>query len=140
MGGYLSTLSGFWTQSFFIAEPPLTEKNLPDQTGKVHIVTGGYAGVGHELVKILYQKNAKVYVAGRSKDKADKSIATIRNEVPNSKGELVFLLLDLNDLSKIEKSAQDFLDKEERLDVLTNNAGVMFPPSGSKNAHGHEVQ
>jgi NADP-dependent 3-hydroxy acid dehydrogenase YdfG len=43
--------------------------------GKVHIVTGGYAGCGYELVKIFYQKNATVYVAGRSKEKAEKAIA-----------------------------------------------------------------
>jgi short-subunit dehydrogenase involved in D-alanine esterification of teichoic acids len=41
----------------------------------VHIVTGGYAGCGYELSKIFYQKNATVYIAGRSKDKADKAIA-----------------------------------------------------------------
>jgi len=44
-------------QCLWIPKPTLTEKNLPDQTGRVSIVTGGYAGCGKELSKILYQKN-----------------------------------------------------------------------------------
>jgi hypothetical protein len=41
--------------------PSLTESNLPDQAGKVFIVTGGNAGIDFELVKILYGANARVY-------------------------------------------------------------------------------
>ena len=39
--------------------------------------------------------------------------------------------LDLADLGTIKASAEEFMRKEERLDVLTNNAGVMTPPPGS---------
>lgn len=45
-------------QSFWIPEPTLTEQNAADQSGRVFLVTGGYAGVGLELVNILYSKNA----------------------------------------------------------------------------------
>ena len=51
-----------WSQ-LFPPTPDLTEKNLPDQSGKVCIVTGGGTGIGAELVKILYGANARVYVA-----------------------------------------------------------------------------
>lgn len=108
--------------------------------GRVHVVTGGYTGCGLELTKLLYQHNATVYVAGRSREKGDKSIATVKEEFPDSKGKLVFLQLDLADQSTIKQSAQEFMSKESRLDVLTQNAGVMTPPSGSKDAHGHELQ
>ncbi|KAH8171198.1 short chain dehydrogenase domain-containing protein [Sarocladium implicatum] len=127
-------------QSFHIPAPTLTEKNLVDQAGKVHIVTGGYTGCGQELVKILYQKNATIYVAGRSESKAFKSIATIKEQYPSSKGRLEFLSVDLSDLFSIKKAVQAFESKETRLDVLTNNAGVMTPPVGSKDSHGHELQ
>lgn len=127
-------------QSLFIPKPTLTEKNLPDQAGKVHIVTGGYAGVGQALVGILYDKNAVVYVAGRSQDKADVAIAAIRNKYPNSKGRLEFLYLDLSDLPTIKPAVESFLSKEKRLDVLVNNAGVMFPPRDVKSAQGYEMQ
>jgi len=128
------------TQMFFIPKPNLTEKNLPDQTGKVHIVTGGYAGCGLELVKILYQHNATIYVAGRSKEKAGKSIQAVKAAFPDSKGRLEFLKVDLGDLTSIKPAAEEFMSKETRLDVLTNNAGVMTPPKGSKDSHGRELQ
>ncbi|KAH7370257.1 hypothetical protein BKA65DRAFT_561849 [Rhexocercosporidium sp. MPI-PUGE-AT-0058] len=98
-----------------------TEKNLLDQAGKVFIVTGSSSGVGKELAQILYSHNAK-------------------EAFPNSKGELVHLHLDLDDLSTIKKSAEEFLSKEQRLDVLWNNAGVMVPPHGSKTKQGYELQ
>ncbi|KAI5302835.1 hypothetical protein KEM55_000872, partial [Ascosphaera atra] len=98
----------------------------------VFIVTGGYAGVGMHLSKILFQHNGVVYIAGRSKSKADKASEEIKKAFPDSKGRVEFLQLDLSDLTKIEGAARTFMSQEQRLDVLTNNAGVMVPPSGSK--------
>ncbi|KAJ5107690.1 hypothetical protein N7456_004365, partial [Penicillium angulare] len=120
--------------------PVLTEKNLPDQKGKIFIVTGANSGVGAELTKILYGNNATVYVAARSEKKAMDAIAEIRSEHPNSGGKLVFLQLDLSDLTTIKASAQSFLDAESRLDVLWLNAGVMAPPQGSTTSQGYELQ
>ncbi|KAK3071629.1 short-chain alcohol dehydrogenase, partial [Teratosphaeriaceae sp. CCFEE 6253] len=136
----MSTLSRFWSQSFRIPKPTLTEANLPDQIDRVTIMTGGYAGVGYELSKIIYQRNGTIYIAGRSPGKAEKAIQAIRAAHPNSTGKLEFLHLDLGDLRGIKKSAEAFLAKERRLDVLVNNAGVMHTPPGSKDAQGHELQ
>ncbi|USP80366.1 Putative Short-chain dehydrogenase [Curvularia clavata] len=119
---------------------PLTEKNLSDQTGKVFIVTGGSSGLGKELVNILYQRNAKVYIAARSKSKTNEVIEELTKSHPSSTGELIFLSLQLDDLTTIKSSAQEFLSKETRLDVLWNNAGVMVPPQGSKTKQGYELQ
>lgn len=136
----MGVIGRFWDQSFFIPKPLLTEKNLPDQIGRVFIITGGYAGVGRELAKILYQRNGTVYLAGRSKQKADAAIREINNAYPRSKGRLEFLQLDLADLSTIKASAEDFMNRESRLDVLVNNAGVMVPPAGRVSAQGYELQ
>jgi retinol dehydrogenase-12 len=65
---------------------------------------------------------------------------SIKSAIPESKGELLFLHLDLNDLTTIKKSVEDFLSKEKKLDVLWNNAGVMVPPQGSKTKQGYELQ
>jgi retinol dehydrogenase-12 len=100
----------------------------------VFIVTGGYAGVGLELVKILYQKNSKIYIADRSAQKGSQAIQNIKTAFPNSNGLLEFLLLDLADLTTIKSSVEYFLAKETRLDILWNNAGVMTPPKASKSA------
>ena len=117
-----------------------TEKGLPDQAGKVFLITGGATGIGLELVKILYARNAKVYIAARSEQKAVKAIASIEVSFPKSTGELVFLFLDLSDLVLVKQSAESFLSKETRLDVLWNNAGVMVPPQGSKTKQNYESQ
>ncbi|GKT66267.1 short-chain dehydrogenase [Colletotrichum tofieldiae] len=125
------------------AFPPkasLTEETLPDQSNKVFIVTGSSGGLGKELAKILYSRNAKVYLAARSETKTIAVINEMKALYPQSRGHCEYLHLDLNDLTTIKQSAQDFLSKESRLDVLWNNAGVMTPPQGSKTAQGYELQ
>lgn len=64
----------------------------------------------------------------------------LKSSHPNSKGELEYLKLDLGDLTTIKGSAEEFLKKEKRLDVLFNNAGVMVPPQGSVTKQGYELQ
>lgn len=149
----MDTIFNVLRQSYFIAKPALTEKNLPDLKGKVScdpvlaakrsqaqalaqvfIVTGGNSGCGFELVKLLYQKNGTVYVAGRSAERCTTAIGKIMAEFHESGGRLEFLKVDLGDLTTIKKAADEFLGKEHRLDVLWNNAGVMEPPKGSVTA------
>jgi retinol dehydrogenase-12 len=105
------------------------------------VVTGSNTGVGLELAAMLYSKNAKVYVAARSKDKSIQAIETIKNRAPKSKGSLEFLALDLADLTKIKVSAAEFLSKESRLDVLFNNAGVLLSRNAeiSRTPQGYEL-
>jgi NAD(P)-dependent dehydrogenase (short-subunit alcohol dehydrogenase family) len=81
-----------------------------------------------------------VYIAARSEIKAGQTINDIKRQHPHSNGQLIYLHLDLNDLTTIKASAEEFLGKESRLDVLFNNAGVMVPPQGSKTAQGYELQ
>lgn len=107
---------------------------------QVYIVTGANTGVGKEVAQVLYAKNAKVYCAARSKDKALNAIEAIKLAVPESRGTLEFLPLDLADLTTIKASANEFLSKEIKLHVLFNNAGVMNPAQGSKSAQGYELQ
>ncbi|RXG42280.1 hypothetical protein VDGE_07272 [Verticillium dahliae] len=126
--------------TFLPYKATLTEENLPDQSGKVFIVTGGNSGVGKELVKILYQHNARVWIATRSKERTDEAIAEIKKAHPKSQGQLLFLKLVLDDLTTIKQSASQFTSQETRLDVIWNNAGVMLPAEGSKTAQGFELQ
>jgi retinol dehydrogenase 12 len=104
-------------------------------------VTGGSSGLGKELARILYEKGAKVYLAARSREKAEEAINDIQKStsVPQS-GELIFLSLDLADLAAVKEAAQHFLRQESTLHVLFNNAGVMLPPKNSKTAQGYELQ
>ncbi|KAL8793616.1 MAG: hypothetical protein Q9195_003768 [Heterodermia aff. obscurata] len=135
MGNQLSQLS-----QVFPPKPTFTERNLPDQSGKTFIITGGSSGVGEQLAYILYKHNAKIYIAARSEEKSRKAIERVKARVPHSDGQMIYLHLDLNDLTTIKLSADEFLNENDRLDVLWNNAGVMTPPQGSKTKQGYELQ
>lgn len=128
----------------FPPQPPLTEANLSRQDGKVFIVTGGASGVGYELAAMLYRAGGKVYIAGRSEVNAHEAMERIRSASSgpesSSTGTLEFLHLQLNDLSSIKASAENFRRKESKLNVLWNNAGVCRPSLGSKSQQGHELQ
>lgn len=128
-----------WSQ-FFPPKPTFSPDDFGPQDGKVFIVTGGSSGIGFELTKILYRKNATVYIAARSKDKTEQAMADIRADSPNSKGRLEFLSLQLEDLASIKESVQQFTSKESKLHVLWNNAGVSQPPLGSVSKQGIELQ
>lgn len=56
-----------WRTQFYPPKPTFTEEHVGPQNGRVFIVTGGNAGVGFELVKILYATGATIYMASRSK-------------------------------------------------------------------------
>lgn len=107
---------------------------------QVHIITGGYAGVGYHLARILYSHNATLYLAGRSKAKALSAISSLASSYPESTGLLEFLYLNLADLTTIKPAVDAYLSKEDRLDVLVNNAAIMYPPAGSKSAQGYDEQ
>lgn len=126
-----------WSQ-FFPPQPHFT--NVPSLQGKVFIVTGGASGIGYELSKTLYNKSARVYIAGRSKAKAQDAINEIQKTCPGSTGTLRFLQLELDDLESIKAAADSFKSEESKLHVLWNNAGVSRPPLGSLSKQGIELQ
>lgn len=132
-------MGGQWSQ-FFPSKPEFKESNVSPQDGKVFLVTGGTSGIGFELAKILYAKNARVYIAGRSADKADAAVSAIRASAPSATGTISFLYLALDDLSSIKSTVDAFKAKEAKLHVLWNNAGVSQPPAGSTSKQGFELQ
>ncbi|KAF8710799.1 NAD-P-binding protein, partial [Rhizoctonia solani] len=134
MGNALS--QSFPPKSLFLVE------QIPDLTGQVIIVTGGNAGVGKETCKAsrlaLLNKNAKVYLAARSKSRADDAIEWLKSET-NGKAP-IFLELDLGNLASVRKAVEDFKSKEQELHVLFNNAGVMMPPVEQRTSDGYDLQ
>lgn len=71
MGQAFTTMRMFVDESW-PPKPKFGVDDIPDLTGKVIIVTGGYTGVGYETVKPLLVKNAKVYIAARSKSEPER--------------------------------------------------------------------
>ncbi|KAF7359227.1 hypothetical protein MSAN_01264800 [Mycena sanguinolenta] len=103
-----------------------TANDIPDLKGRVAIVTGGNTGLGYTTVLELARHGAKVYMASRTQSTADAAIAAIKSDVPFA--QIEFLAFDLTSLSAARAAAKQLLEKEERLDILVLNAGVMAKP------------
>lgn len=114
-----------------------TSEDIPDQNGRIVIVTGANTGIGYETAKALARKGARVTLACRSREKGEDAAARIMAESPS--GGAVYARLDLADLESVRAFTEAFIGSNERLDLLINNAGVMVPPE-SKTAQGFELQ
>lgn len=114
-----------------------TQNDMPDQQGRVVIVTGGNSGIGYEAGLVLAGKNAQVILAVRSVDKGGESARAIRQQYPQA--HVTAMALDLSDLKSVRSFAQILTTRYDRLDILINNAGVMALPK-RKTADGFEMQ
>ncbi|KAL2829203.1 hypothetical protein BDW59DRAFT_159197 [Aspergillus cavernicola] len=132
----------FTTQfsQIFPPRPAFTEKDITFQRGKVFLVTGGTSGIGFELAKILYARGGTVYITGRTEEKAQAAVKEIQKTVKERDGKVDYIVLNLDDLNSIKGSAEAFREKELKLDVLWNNAGISQPPIGSTSKQGIELQ
>src|SRR5512132_1129905 len=100
-----------------------TTADIPDQSGRVAVVTGANGGLGLEVARELARRGALVVLAARDQAKATSARASIRAEVPDASLELQ--PLDLASLASVREAAASVLDGHRRVDVLVNNAGVM---------------
>ncbi|KAF9547954.1 hypothetical protein EC957_007467 [Mortierella hygrophila] len=117
---------------------------IPDLTGKVAIVTGANSGLGYATTVALAAHGARVFLACRSRERAQEAIdnatAEIKAKYPNAPTpQLEFLELDLNDMNKSHLAAQEFLKKGLPLHILVNNSGIMNCPF-ALSADGIETQ
>lgn len=112
-------------------------ENIPNQKGRVVIVTGSSSGIGYETARVLANKQATVIIAVRSMAKGKAAADKIRSQ--NRDAVLKVMDLDLADLKSVKKFAETFKKEYSRLDLLINNAGVMVPPY-SKTTDGFELQ
>jgi len=111
--------------------------NIPNQNGKVVIVTGSSSGIGLETATVLAGKQAEVIIAVRNSDKGKKASEKIISAVKNAKVKV--MQLDLAYLNSVRSFAAAFKNEYSKLDLLINNAGVMVPPY-SKTKDGFELQ
>ena len=105
--------------------------------GKTVIITGANTGIGKETAIDLAKRNARVILACRSEDKGKKAEVDVRRESGNSN--VHFRKLDLASFDSVRRFAKEVLSEESRLDILINNAGVMYC-SFQKTEDGFETQ
>lgn len=114
-----------------------TPSDMPDQTGKIALVTGANSGLGFWTTVELARHGARVLMACRNPTKADAAVARIAAEAPGAQVELV--AMDLASLASVEAAADDVAGRVDHLDLLVNNAGIMAVPEG-KTVDGFELQ
>ncbi|BCJ62414.1 oxidoreductase [Micromonospora endophytica] len=103
-----------------------TYDDIPDQGGRTAIVTGAYGGIGLQTARALVGRGARVVLAGRDPAKGDAAAARIREQYPAA--EVSVARLDLADLDSVAAFVDAYQAEHDRLDLLINNAGVMYPP------------
>lgn len=103
-----------------------TAEDVPDQSGRVAVVTGANTGIGYEAAEVLAAKGAHVVVAVRDLAKGRDAVARITRATPGAQVSLQEL--DLSSLDSVRQAATDLQAAHPRIDLLINNAGVMYPP------------
>jgi NAD(P)-dependent dehydrogenase (short-subunit alcohol dehydrogenase family) len=98
-----------------------TERDIPGQEGRVAVVTGANSGLGFETARALARRGASVVLAVRDVKKGRQAAARISGETSVQE-------LDLMSLESVRAAAAELSEKHPRIDLLINNAGVMYPP------------
>lgn len=113
------------------------EQSIPDQSGRVALITGANSGIGWDTARALAEHGAHVVMACRTHSKATEAKARIDALKP--RGQVSIVDLDLASLTSVHAAAEVVLAQHPQLHVLINNAGVMAMPH-LRTAEGFEMQ
>jgi len=115
-----------------------TIADIPDQTGRVAIITGATGGIGFETALALAGAGAEVVVAGRSETKGRDAVQAITARHPGAKAR--FERLDLASLAAVADFAERIATAHSSVDLLINNAGIMSLRTRQTTPDGFEMQ
>ncbi|MGV0713946.1 SDR family NAD(P)-dependent oxidoreductase [Mycolicibacterium sp. XJ662] len=115
-----------------------TAADVPDQSGRVAIVTGANSGLGYDTAAVLADKGAHVVLAVRDLDKGRQAVERIKSASANA--DVTLQELDLSSLRSVRKAADELRTAHPRIDLLINNAGVMYVPTRETTEDGFEMQ
>src|SRR6202021_1307430 len=111
--------------------------DIPDQRGRVAVVTGANTGLGYHTAAALAQAGAQVILAVRDLEKGNLALARIVAAQPDA--DVTLQELDLSSLASVRAAAAALRKAYPRIDLLINNAGVMWTPK-QLTADGFELQ
>jgi protochlorophyllide reductase len=106
---------------------PWTTSAIPDQAGRLALITGASSGLGLESARALVARGATVVLGCRSRGRAEQARQSLLAAAAAG-GAVDLLDLDLADLAAVRRAATELADRYGRLDLLINNAGVMGLP------------
>lgn len=116
---------------------PWILSQMPDQAGRLAVVTGANSGLGFLTVRELARRGAEVVMTARDAGRGERALARLRAELPGAK--VMLRRLDLADLDDVAAFAGGLVAEGRPVNLLINNAGVMMPPRGLTR-QGHETQ
>ncbi len=102
------------------------QSDIPDQSGRVAIVTGANTGLGYYTAAALAEAGAHVVLAVRNLEKGNEALARIVAGSPQA--DVTLQELDLSSLDSVRSAAKALRSAYPRIDLLINNAGVMWTP------------
>jgi protochlorophyllide reductase len=105
-----------------------TAADIPDQTGRLALITGANSGLGLETARALLARGATVVLACRNRRRAEQARAELLAAAADGGGAIDLLELDLASLTSVRGAAAGLADRYGRLDLLINNAGLMALP------------
>lgn len=114
-----------------------TVNEVPYQHGRVAVITGANSDTGFEVAKVLAARGATVVLAARDVAKGKQTASRIADSAPGAS--VTVQHLDLTSLESIRDAADELRANYPRIDLLINNAGVMFTPR-STTKDGFELQ
>lgn len=100
-----------------------TERDVPGQHGRVAVITGANTGLGFDTAKVLAERGATVVLAVRDVAKGKQAAARL-----GANADVTVQELDLSSLESVRAAAADLHATLPKIDLLINNAGVMYPP------------
>jgi NAD(P)-dependent dehydrogenase (short-subunit alcohol dehydrogenase family) len=109
-----------------------TAEDVPDQSGRIAVVTGANSGLGLRAARVLAGRGASVVLASRDAAKAEAAAREIG-------GDVTCVRLDLASFASVREASQRLHDSRDRIDLLINNAGVMMTPQ-ARTEDGFELQ
>ena len=114
-----------------------TAADVPDQHGRIAVITGGTGGLGLETARVLASRGAMVVLAGRDLAKLEAAVSQLVSAQPDASVQTA--QVDLASLESVRKAAAELVGRYPSLDLLINNAGLMMPPYGLTK-DGYELQ
>ncbi len=116
----------FWAMAAADVNRKWSEADVPDQSGRVVVVTGANTGIGYQTAAALAYRGAHVVLAVRNLEKGNAALSRIVAASPRA--DVTLQALDLNSIDSVRSAADALRTAYPRIDLLINNAGVMWTP------------
>jgi 3-oxoacyl-[acyl-carrier protein] reductase len=100
--------------------------SLTNQTQRTALVTGSTRGIGKETALLLLQKGLNVIISSRSQEGVDNVREEILDKFPSKKENILGLKCDVSKHSEVKTLVDVSVKRFGRIDVLVNNAGIVY--------------